>query len=343
MAAASVAAGVAPSRPAASRREWIDRGLSVVGNQTKLKLPPPNAERLEQHLRACGVAELQARLVAFVFERGAERVVNGDNMRVLTIAAREAAQLLGCAHRSIGQAAKALERFEWFRQLRGGGTKASTFVLDPPAAAAMPSPLDELDALFDPNEVPADRVCKGVQECAEVCKGVQGCAEVCNPTRALTNSNSNNPCSLPPRVLSPPPAGRSPVGQPSASSSQPPAPLPQLPWAANGGLSGPELRAACQRGDVRLLRHLFEHAARMKWLEASDDNWLRFLQGCHHCATAKLHSRMGRLIAFVKNDKLDVGRMSQRSEEWARRLIAMQTRDPALVALGRSMETVEAY
>lgn len=310
-------------------------------SQREFEFQPANADRLADHLRSCGVADIQARLAALVLERGVVRLVAGERMRVLTIGGRDAAKLLGCAHRSIGQAAAALERFEWFRQQRG---RPSTFVLDPPAAAAMLSPLDQLDAMFGP-PVEAE-VCKGVQRCAPVCNDVQPGATVCNSTRALTAANFQNPCAVS-RVLTPadPAAARAAAGVAPSRSAD----LPRLPWAADGGLSGDDLKAAVFRHDVRLLRHLFDQAAGMAWLEASDDNWLRFLQGCHHCATATLNARMGRLVAFVKGNeaqgiaKLDCSRLRQRSEDWARKLIAKQFRDPALVALGRSMAGEEVF
>ena len=300
-----------------------------------------DAARLAAHLVRCGLSAVQAGLVGLVVSRGAWRQCGNERYRVLTISSREAAASLGCSDRAVAKAAATLTRWDWFRELKGTRGKPPAYVVDPAAAASVATLVDRLDELWEPDTPPAG---------ANRCEPVRTSANQCEPVRTGANLS---PCSSRETktkpVFSPHPCSdtgsaasahefapvRSGAQTTSPRPSAPgPSPLPNYPWSRAAGVSDAALVEACRRGDVRLLRHLFDHAVQMEWIVApSDDTWQRFLTACHHAATARLARRMGRLVAFVKNG-LDVSRCTQRSDQWAGELLAKAHRDPGLVRLG---------
>jgi len=291
------------------------------------------------HLRRCGLSDVQARLAGLVFRRGVPRDCDGERFMVLTISSREAAAILKCNDRSVRDAAATLSCWGWWRELKGARGKPPTYVLDDVGARAMVAADDQLTELLAGE--------------------VRATAGHCGPLRATAGPSSCSyqdlelkPVSHSTRVHttgtphSPAPTRTTPHhSAPQAAGERE---LPRLPWARRGGVGDPELIAACRDRDLELLRLLFDQAVSMGWIaSASEDAWLRFLTGCHHCATARLTRRMGRLVTFVRGDAapgvppLDVSRMQQRSEQWAGEVIRGQHRDPALVALGRTMPSGE--
>ena len=96
--------------------------------------------------------------------------------------------------------------------------------------------------------------------------------------------------------------------------------------------------AAVRREDLALFRRMYDVAIALGYLDAhTSDQWLRFLTAVHHCATARLtRGRIARLITF-NNAGLDVSRCSQRSDDWAGRMLARQWRAPDLA--GRLCES----
>ncbi len=327
------------------------------GGQRELALRPATAEQLREHLLKCRLAAVAAGLAALVRARGDERrLAAGERVWVLTISTREAAPLLGCSDRAVAKAAATLSRGEWFSELKGARGKPSTYVLDFAAAAATETPEQQLDGWLT-----GAHPCEPVRTSAHRCEPVRTAPRVhtglntkpvssfhpCSSTGPAAGSQAFAPVRTPPggEPFRPEPTIVAPPRAQNMGGNSPPTPagapgLPRYPWARDGGVTDRELVDACRGGDVRLLRHLYDHAARLGWLAASDDAWLKFLTGCHHAATANLARRMGRLVTFVKSG-LDVSRMRQRSEQWAAELIKSEHRDPLLVSLGRSMTTCE--
>jgi hypothetical protein len=296
-----------------------------------------------EHLQRCGRSQLQARLAALVRRDGADRELGGERVKVLTISSRQAATLLKCNDRSVRDAAATLAREEWFHVIEGARGKPPTYVLDELAArsAAPPDPLARL-RIGEVRATQAAELVRGgaesVRASAGLCGPLRGgagstpCSEDkpnTNPVLKTQPSNHTHGHSAPPRTA---PHHSAPL----RSGPQPgERRLPSMPWRM-GEVSDAELVAACRGGDCGLLRHLYEHALRLGWIADSADHWLRFLTACHHVATARVARRMGVLVMIVKQG-LEVSRCRQASEDWAAALIRSEHKDPALVALGRSM------
>jgi len=303
-----------------------------------------DAARLEAHLARCGVTPVAAGLAALVLRLGKRRPVDGEDLWVLTISSRQAAAALACNDRSVRDAAAGLARREWFRVLPGERRLPPTYVLDRAAAASLPTTADRLEEALAGGGVGLAGV-PGVAGCGVVRASEGWCGVVRGGDRVIEPANSQNPCSHPPRVHTVSPAGSAPPRtaphRPAVAVLPPRDPLAiQFPWARSGGVTDAELVAAVRGDRVEVLRHLYDHAVSLKWAAASPDAWLRFLTGCHHAATARLRTRMGRLVVFVKQG-CDVTRTTQASEQWAARQIRNGHRDPSLVAMGRSMAPEE--
>jgi len=283
----------------------------------------PNA--VFEHLRTVDFSRVQARLVAKIYELGAERSMDGERRLVLSISDRDLGRECQCSDRAVAKAAATLTRYTWFTERKNARSKRPpTYEVDLAGARSMTSLLDLVRETepsdrtesnpIEPNRTESNRI---------------------EPDRTFARVHPStqfyNPCPPSNRVQSVP---ASPVGAGSTAATA--GGWPRYPWAREGGVSDRQLVEACRRGDVALLRHLYDHAVRLNWIAGdSDDHWLRFLTGCHHCASASLARRMGRLVTFVKHDRLDTSRMRQRSEQWAGELIGRGRRDPELVRLGR--------
>lgn len=276
-----------------------------------------DAARLREHLLRCGLAPVAAGLAALIVATG-ERTSAG--VWTVSVSSRRAAksEWLRCSDRAVPAGAATLQRLELLVVLDGGRGKPPLYRLDAAAAAALPTPAERLAELVDSEPVRS---------------GAQWCEVVRTSPRVLQVLEIKNPCHPPSRVSYTGEVRSAHHCAPLRTTSQVP-----FPWASRGGVTDEELVAAVRTGDVALLRHLFDHAVRLGWIEfASDDAWLRFLTACHHSATARLQRRMGRLVVFVKQG-LDVGRTTQASDQWAATAVRNAHRDPALVALGRSMK-----
>jgi len=293
-----------------------------------------DAARLEQHLLRCGLSRVQAGLAGLVLRDGTRSAENEIDMRLLKISSRSAAGLLNCNDRSVRDAAATLMRSGWFYVLSSRPRTAPTYCLDVVKARSLAGPEQQLDA--PPQDVVGAECCGVAAGCCGVLRGA---------ARVLPERSLQNPClpSIPSIFLT----------RAELRSPQHPAATPQelwpLPWSAKQGLTDQDLRAAVTSDDIELLGWLYATARELGWISGPSiaaapdgDVWLRFLVGSHHAATARLYRRMGRLVAFVKGDArrgvppLDVSRMGRASEDWARRLIASQFRNPALA--GRLMQ-----
>ena len=175
-------------------------------------------------------------------------------------------------------------------------TRPWTYVISLPALARLEPPADDPLAAL-PVFFETDR---GADRSASVNAG--------QPPRVREDLETLNPCN---------PCSVSRTTKPAGLADR-----LRRPWHKTEGLTGDDLAQAVKAGDMEPLRRLWSEGLHLEWLHDSEDERLRFLTICHHCATvAGLGNRMAALVARVKQDPLNVARVRHASEDWAAAII----------------------
>jgi hypothetical protein len=109
------------------------------------------------------------------------------------------------------------------------------------------------------------------------------------------------------------------------------------PWSLAEGVRDAVLLDLVRQTDVDGLMHLYREAVQVFRHADCEENLLRFFTAVHHVATSRglTQSRMGNLVRRMirgqqRDGLIDVDMIRQRSEEWARRILAAKFRDPLL-------------
>lgn len=104
------------------------------------------------------------------------------------------------------------------------------------------------------------------------------------------------------------------------------------PWHQKVGVTVKQLREAVGYNDPEVPRVLYMAGVRLGWWANNQDNALRLLTLCHHCATSSgLHNPMAVLVKRASQN-LRVGHVRQASEDWAAAMLRSAHRDPELAA-----------